>query len=173
MNTIDKIYAKWQAQGSKVVKATGTSEGASLGWEHRPHHAEFGSPEKARELHMMLSDMKKYGNARQPHLEKLDRAEKYLGIGAHKEKTPISLDEEETISRTQGAIDAFHRTMIVPHLQEKPKNALEKARHASKLWELKSHHETAKEISQDKSISYKEREERVKGLLMHGRSIYS
>lgn len=155
----------WQLANS------GTSEGAKLGWEHRPHHAEFGSPEKATELHQLLSDFKKNGLAKQLHLDKLDRAEQYLGIGAHAAKNQVSSEDEEAFARTQGALDSFHRTIIVPHMAIKPKKSQETL-HASKLRGMKAYHATASEISQDKTIPFKEREERVKGLLMQGRSVF-
>lgn len=133
---------------------------------------EFGSAEKARQLHELLSDFKKNGVARSSHLEKLDRVEKYLGIGKHAQQEPQEPGADESMARTQSAIDAFHRLMIAPHLREEPQGKVGEARHKNKLLDLRSYHQTAKGIAQDKSLAFKEREARVKGLLWHGMNAY-
>ena len=128
--------------------------------------SEFRSVEHAQEMHELLSDFQKNGVARPAHLEKLGRVKSALGIGV----APVESDEDRAhIRNTQGAIEAFHRTMIAPHLLKKPSGKIETAKHRTRLQELQTYHETAKDISQDKSLSLKEREERVKGLLWHGR----
>ena len=104
------------------------------------------------------------------NMEKLKRAKEFLGKEDSREIAP-SEAEMESVSRTQGAIDAFHRTTLGPMMAHKPSGKVGRANHESKLREVKAVHGVMKEISQDKTIPIGEREERVKGMLHHGMQI--
>ena len=132
---------------------------------------EFTSTDHARNIMGILEDMKKNGLAKPGNLDKLARARSYLGIS---DAPAAEQAYPEELVRAQGAIDSFHRTMLLPMLQTpRPPSGVKRSQYDAKLGELQSHHETAKEILQDKTSTPKDREERVKGILMHGRQIYS
>ena len=128
--------------------------------------------ENAERIMDRLQDLIKNGLAKDVHLKKLREVQEFLGISeGGKELKKEDTADEAAFSRAHSAIEAFERLITKAYQDTKNGDKKERLNAKNRLDELRSARDVAMEILSGKT-SGKDKEERIKGLLMHSRSVH-
>ena len=170
MKTSEQVLLELKAELDRLEMIRA---GAPVGNKNAEGPHQFTSKEQAQTVKGLLEDFKKQGIAKPGHLQRLKEANEYLGIKEPQNEEPENTEKSDAaVSRAQGAMDSFHRTVISPLREqlEKEKSSLKKLSINNRLREATSVHDVARDLFKE-HLPANELEERVKGLLMHGRQI--